>query len=254
MRIIWNITGDSIDLDILLPEVFEYYLEHQANQFYVTNPYDHRSKMDELLHNIDIINTYLVKLKQDVIQPPAGYSQTDLGRIHAQWVSLHKKYPRIDYVCKRFDDAATIVFYDTNKIIHALEESFVAVVDNRSGKDVPNPFGNHIFSWGNSNIQVEFANLGRTTFNRYLNFATTEWEDTNNFEELWGKLRINLNRPYDQSVPKQYKDWCRENKEQPVGEKILLANFRDLEKNLSTYRQMWVNNMALDGNYIFFAS
>jgi arylsulfatase A-like enzyme len=72
------------------------------------------------------------------------------------------------------------------------------------------------------------------------------------FDEFWGKLRINLDRPYDQSVPKQYREWCKEHKEMPMGEKILLANFCDLEKNLGTYRQIWVDNMAVDGNYIFF--
>jgi hypothetical protein len=254
MKMIWNMTGDSIDLDVLMPSVFAYYLENQPNQFYPINLDDPTSSMQRLNHNLDKINSYLENMKLPSIAKPAGYSQEDLIRIHYEWVQLHRDYPRIEDICRRLDAEAPNVFYSTNKIIHSLEESFAVVVDNRANICVSNPFGNHIFTMGKSNISMDFSNLGRTTYNRWLNFATAAWDDTNNFDEFWGKLRINLDRPYDQSVPKQYREWCKEHKESPMGERILLANFRDLEKNLGTYRQIWIDNMAVDGNYIFFDS
>jgi hypothetical protein len=250
MKMVWHITGDSLDLDVLQEDLFRHYIENQKNHYHVIESHDVLVYLHDLCENLDIINQCLSSIKLDEISRPVDLSQHEMNRVHAQWVHLHRKYPRIADICRKFNPNALNAFFKTNKCLHRLEEAFVATIFNDG--DPCYFHGSKIMSFGRSNVMLEYHNLGRTTINRWQNFATDQWDDTNDYDELWGMLNINLNRSFEHSAPTGYDFWCKKHKKEPIGNDILLANFRDLEKNLSTYRQVWAKNMAITDNHIFF--
>jgi hypothetical protein len=110
-------------------------------------------------------------------------------------------------------------------------------------------FGSDILDFGVSNINIKFNSLGRSTYNKWKNFDMPTVEDTNNFDEIYTELDINLAKPYTKTAPAEYVNWANQNKITPIGNNLGLANFYKLEENLTQYRKMFYNNFRLSGNY-----
>jgi len=252
VKLVWNTTGDYISCDVLQPELAEYYFSNIYNSFDYSNKIIDDGVTFNLNFSLMIVNSILEKLKIEPITLINILDQNELNKVHYEWVMLHKKYPALEKIANKVDNRASLMFHNVNKSIHALEESFELVVSSVNETTVKNTFGTSVLSLGRSNVMIDFKNLGRSSYNRWLYFCSPDHDDTNDFNELGGDLVINLHRSYSLSLPPEYVKHSVSNNTPIVGDKILLANFKDLETNLTQYRELWVKNINLTNNNIFF--
>ena len=139
-----------------------------------------------------------------------------------------------------------------NKLIHWLEEAFdnIRLTTVDTNQNFENIFGSKILSFHVGNILISYNNLGRSTYNKSLNFDDNLGNDTNDFKSLYTTLKIRISRPVSYQAPPEYVDWCKKNNTLPMGSHVTLANFDNIEENLLLYRQLFYRNQTLDNNFI----
>jgi hypothetical protein len=250
MKLVWNKTGDFITCNPVDPAFVEFWLSKFSERIWAnTSQQDQTVLIDKLQSELTVAQEYLSKLKilklfdcnLDCI------NQSNLNSIHRNWVLIHQQYPNI---YKLFDERFRISMYNINKVLHAVEESWHVELETDKvaleSSYIPNTFGR-------SNITIPYENLGRSTYNKWLNFDNVDGADTNNFREIYGKLTCNLHRNYSQQPPEDYVIWAKQ-RDLSINPSnlILLANFNKLDDNLHKYRELFLNNFVIERNYVIF--
>ena len=254
MKLVWNKTGDEIACDVLQPTLAEYYSKQQLDEFRtVSKVPDYQSLQKSLAASMEVVNNCLLILRLPTFEFRDDWSQEYLNQLHADWVNLYKKHPTINIIANKIVPDAYRHFESINDIVHTMENSFKISITNGTTDPISNIFGEKILSLGKANVMIDYQNLGRSSYDKWMNFGDRRYEDTNDFSELFGRMVINLEKPFDLELPRQYIDWCKQQELIPVGEKVKLANFKDLEENLTSYRKMWIHNFTIEDNHIFFA-
>lgn len=250
-RLIWNKTGDFIDLAVVNCEVYEYFVEnltkHGINQYSMGN-LNFDQLRDELIEKHTLFRDFVRnRLKSNTLDfdiDPSNHD--DLNKLHRAWVKLHQQYPNIGRV---FDSS---VLLRINKLIHQIEELSHNVVINTSKPHLcfENIFGSKILSHGVWNLGIEFNNLGRTSFNKWHNGDSIADTDTNNFDEIYTQLRIKVIPAREYQLPVSYQNWCNQHGLECVGDCLPLANFDNIEQNLLKYKQLVLTNSLIKNNFI----
>jgi hypothetical protein len=251
MKLIWQKTGDYIDCDPIDHNFVEYWLNLQKSFVWnTTSVLPQQELLDELSNLVDRVHTKLSKLKIKLIDTPADYtSQSTLNILHRNWVQLHLKYPNF---LSLFDNEFKIDIARINKTLHELEISWTLGLQSDNNfllrpRVLPNFFGQ-------SNIKIPYENLGRSSYNKWLNFdESLETSDTNNFKEIYNKLSVNLNRSFISDFPKDYVSWINTKGFTATPNELLLANFANLDTKQDTYRTLFMKNFVLELNDVIFA-
>ena len=116
---------------------------------------------------------------------------------------------------------------------------------NRSSNFISNIFDETVASFNMSNIFLHKNNLGRFTYEKWQSFdKSLNNIDRNDFKDIPGKIGINLDRPYTIKPNEEYATWCKDNNLYPAGDRITLANFVNLESNLTIYRELFIKNFV----------
>lgn len=251
MKMVWQKTGDCIICDPLDHNFVEYWLENQ-NEFIwqTTSCFPQQQLISELSHLVEQVQIDLNKVKIKLIETPINFNQHTLNILHRRWVQLHIEHPNIS---KLFNGNFKISLDRINKVLHELEESWSLRLSSDSNlmptyNKLPKLFGQ-------ANIKLPYENLGRSSYNKWLNFdESLETTDTNNFNELHNKLFINLNRSYITDPPKDYVSWITNKGFDAVPNDLLLANFVDLDTKQDIYRALFLKNFVHELNDVIFTT
>lgn len=250
-KLVWSSTGDEISLIPCNNELYEYFvaqLRLSNTNRYIAQYIDHTELFVQLDESLFVVNKILTsKLKLDIfdIIEPNWHDQDLLNRLHRSWVKLHQQYPNINSICEGIEEGSGIHLNRLNKLIHSAEQQFDSLSLVNDTDSFENIFDYDLTMQGIAGLMINYNNLGRSTFNKWLNFDNNyEDSDTNNFKEIYTELTLSLSRPRVYGIPKEFPHTQWQN------DKIGLANFDKLEENLLNYRQLIYKNFRLASNFI----
>lgn len=259
MKVIWTLTGDVLEIDVTNFKVIDYWLDQlnlsDKNSFrLVDTTFPDRDLVTNLVENIECINQILTKFKLDPLLDSDSdwYNQDNLNLLHNQWVKLQQTHKIIELLSK-FKGDALQKFHDINHLIHKIEFPISIIYNNDKSKiwQTPNPFGPDILQFGIWQIEIDYQNLGRSTFEKWVNYDKNVIDtDTNNFTHFSGRILFNIRHPVNWPAPHDYISYCKKNNVQSYGNKLPIGNFKD---SITTLRHVFYKNIIIDSNSIFFA-
>lgn len=256
MKLVWSSTGDSLELELVDPAIFEYWVSQvssgQKNKFrHVDSTFVDTTGLAAAVAEV---NTILVKFNIDTFVDPGSdwYDQNNLNILHEQWVKLQHKHKNIVQLLSKFPNNLVKTFHDINHLIHKIEDSVTIVYDN--DKDVvwqtPNIFGSDILKFGTWHAELTYQNLGRSTFEKWMHYDTNLVDsDTNNFTHFGGQIQFNICRPIELKAPVEYIDYCNKNNVCPYGNKLPIGNFKE---SITDLRHVFNKNVNIENNTISF--
>jgi hypothetical protein len=286
--LVFNNSGDVIPFDPVNQEVLDFYIDqltHQnLNNFSPVNQNLGKSilqQVNAIKLSIQQVNEWLFDLTdtQFEVYDSEGYlDQRVLNHIHSQWVQIqsmpydiqkkrkqynftgiaeqiHDMFPDdiqmpavgvvIDRIGKKniFDslNASHVHKIETLfKIKYQVSNSWTKIADNHFPKKILN---NNI-----SNLSISFNHLGRTLYNKFVNFDhALEHDDENSYNELLGYVTLNLQPSETIGYSNEYLTWCKSHNKEPIGDFLNIGNVPDLYENLTKYRIIIFKNL-LAGN------
>ena len=199
---------------------------------------------------LEEVNSFLVQHKIGnpfVLGDP--YDQNYLNQLHRTWVKFSLSNPGFVSLLKLKDPTLVGKFRSINKTLHLIEKTFYQRWVSASNGEV-NLVDNPGFelSHDQANIQLVFNDLGRMTYNKWVNFDNDlDPVDTNDFEHLPAEIEISLARPCTQSAPPEYVEWCKQlGLSSAPGRYLNLGNIKNLEQRLTDYRHLLARNKNID--------
>lgn len=172
-----------------------------------------------------------------------GYTLHDLYPDEIRKIKLAEAMSKLGYI---------FAYEEVNMTVHRLEMFFNRPIEYKSPEKwsvFDNPF---VQSCHSTNDQVNFSfgytYVGRQYYNKWQFFDTDlAFDDHYNYEQLEWAFQVNLGRPQTIAYSPEFLEWCRTRDVKPVTTQLPIANAKDLEKNLTVYRQMLYRN-SRDGN------
>ena len=250
----WSKTHDAIELAVIDHNVYDYFVEQLNNRAlnqYTVSDLGYASLSQKLQQQFKNIQSFLqsrLHFSEFNIDLDSSDQQT-LNYLHQQWVKLHQKYPHIATICDRVLPGE---LQSINKLIHAIEEVLqgIEITTAQPNCIIPNRFGTEALRFGTYNISIAYNNLGRSSYNKWQHDDRSIDTDTNNFNELYTTLRLNVTRAIEYATPNKYQEWCNTYKIPCVGHQMPLANFDKLDDNLLQYIQLFYKNILIEDNFI----
>jgi len=289
-KLVFENSGDELVFDPVNVEVVEYYIEHlnkdNFNSFVAQNHFAKKikDKIEDLHNSIVNANEFLEPLtgsNLETYNELEYLNQNNLNKIHANWVNSHsleyniRKYRtskilKVRELADRLhhmypDEINTIDlgaaldklgFHDQyskiNLNLHDLEQSFNIRFSTQGWYSIANPFSKTILNNNLCNLRISFHHLGRTLYNKYINFDTNlDYSDENSYDQLLGFISIHLYKPQTIELSKEYKEWCKNRNVVPTGDFLNIGNLQNIDSRLTEYRQLIYKNL-LNGNKIKF--
>jgi len=263
MKLVWSITGDSIDIDVYSIELASYWLDNlnsfQKNNFKLkSTSLTDLTIVEQLNNTLKEVNSFLIKaniLDLTKFENCDFLDQNVLNRIHETWVKIHHKHPTVVKFMLSINRLKQ--WEDINIYVHEIEHPHTISYTNHSIHpwQIPNKFGSDILTFDQYQLELHFQNLGRSTYNKWYYYDENVINsDTDNFTHIGGQVDINLTRYQKVFPPHEYISWCNKHKITAYGYRLPLGNFKDYETNLTKIRHLFFKNLADETNRIFFTS
>jgi len=207
----------------------------------------------QLKSNINVVNDFLNKIKEPILSIPDDIEhQSSLNRLHKDWVRVHRNKPNVDTLMYKINPTIFEAFHDINRLVHAIESSFVYQIRSTNLWRVENPFS-LCEDWNEHNVSVCYTDFGKNSFDKWQSRDS----DPNDIElSQWncigGSLRIELNQPRPRSAPTAYIEYCQKHSIQPVVPTWPLGNLVDIDSNLGKVRRMFDRNLQIKDNFLRF--
>ena len=134
--------------------------------------------------------------------------------------------------------------------VHKIETMFDIKYQTSTNwtKIADNHFSKKILNNNISNLSISFNHLGRTLYNKFINFDhALECNDENSFNELLGYVTLNLRPSETIGYSNEYLTWCKSHNKEPIGDFLNIGNIPNLYENLTKYRIIIFKNL-LAGN------
>ena len=256
MKLSWLKTGDCLDIEVVNPALVDAWLPqlNSRNCFELTVPPTLvESHIKQLIDNLNQVNAVMQRLGLAPLADSASdwYNQDNLNTLHRDWVKIQHRTKIVEFL-SRFPNDTLDQFHAVNNLIHDIEHSLVIKYSNNSRTpwQIPNPFNPDVLKFGTWQVELDYQNLGRSTYEKWLNYdQQIDDEDTNNFTHIGGTVVFNISRPIYSSAPENYLAWCQSHRVQPYGNKLPLGNFG---QDLGTLRTIFYRNVAVPNNTIVF--
>ena len=238
--------------------------------------------VDAFRLSIQQVNEWLFDLadtKFEMCEPEKYLDQQILNHMHAQWVQsqtipydIQKKRKQFNYtgIVEQIHDMfpddiqhppLSVVIEKIGKknmfdslnsaYIHKIEKLFWNIKYQASTtwtKIADNHFSKKILNNNISNLSISFNHLGRTLYNKFINFDhALECDDENSYNELLGYVTLNLQTPETIGFSNEYLSWCKSHNKEPIGDFLNIGNIPNLYENLTKYRTIIFKNL-LTGN------
>jgi hypothetical protein len=137
--------------------------------------------------------------------------------------------------------------------IHGLELMFNTVeFAVRPGwtKIASNPFDKTLLTNNCANLSISFNHLGRTLYNKFLNFdVDLEHNDENSFDELLGGLTLSFVPSQTIPLSAEYVNWCSQHNRVPIGKFLNIGNIPNLSEDLTRYRIIVFRNLLRNNSF-----
>ena len=253
-QLIWTVTGDTIPLDPVDCDVYDYFVEqlnaHKLNRYTMPD-----LGFVALEQELQIKFRMAQELFQKRLQSSAfdfdldPTNQIHLNTLHQQWVKVHQQFPNIG---RLFDTQIPGVLDRINKIIHAIEEltDKFEITSPDPTFFIANTFGQSSLTHNVVNLEISFNNLGKSSYEKWLRDDSVLDTDINNWQELYTTLTIRVFPNQTRSIPVEYQQWCIRNGIPCAGTHLALANFDNSVENLLQYKQMFYKNNLIEKNFI----
>lgn len=228
-------SGDNIELTSDNSRLIEYYVQslNKTNK----NNFDISSK--NLLADVNYMHECIVQINELFVSKFSYinfsefvdinlYDHEVLNKIHMTWVKFQIQNPKIATLLFKINPELLTKFRDINHLIHKIEHAKFKICNFVSFDmwSCENIFGSKIIDFNSYNIRIAFNNLGRSTYDKWINYDNNTYDsDTNDFTLLSGELILSTNKAFKQSAPIDYLSFCYENKLPIIGNTIGLGNF-----------------------------
>jgi hypothetical protein len=256
MKLTWSQTGDSLEIDVVNPEVIEYWVDQinhdQKNQFICTDSVFPDTQ--PLVDALTATNTVLEKFKLGPLMDPTldWYDQNNLNLLHERWVKLQHKHKNIVRVITGLPNNIIKQFHAVNELIHKIEKMITVkyINDEVIAWQTPNIFGPEILMFGTWQAEIRYQNLGRSNYEKWKNYDGNIIDtDTNNFTHIGGMVNFNIERPTIQLPPINYVEYCQQHNISSYGNKLPLGNFKIA---ITELRHIFNKNVNIKHNTITF--
>jgi len=260
--LVFNESGDSIEFDAIQPDVVEFYVNWLDSSG--TNNFVIRPKQTEPLTSYDrselrqyfaelvprLRDEYGISCFDDIDLTTDWFNQDKLNRIHECYVKMCLLHdPNINYeFSKTPEDMYKLL--TLNQGVHWSEKRWMArfmnVIHQAPDFVLPpaNPFKHDITTFDLCNLSIMYGGLGRQTFDKWQCWDDNINDvDTRNFEDLYGDIHLNLDRPRTMLPPPEYVEYCTDHNVVAQGTHVALGNAVDLPDRLGMYREVMHNNL-----------
>jgi hypothetical protein len=261
MKIYWSKTGDYFDVSPIDNDLSSWFVDqckHNDSGFSVNvfetenNQNSVDDLIDKLKNDIVKVNDILSKFKLPLFKEPTDYfNQFQLNELHKDWIRFIQTYPKSDSIFLKFNIHHE--FHEINRLIHCIETSFSYVMRCRSFWKEPNPFMDKQFPNGVFNVSIAYANHGKNSWEKFINFDDDPKDyELNQWTHIGSYIKINLVRPYLTEFPKQFLEYCATNSIEPVSNLLPFGNLTGIKDNLAVTRQLMNRNIKLTENFLKF--
>lgn len=193
LRLYWTKTGDYITLDVLHPELVIFWLDKLQDRPLRLSKSPPDIQPQEILRSIDMVNPVLAKCHLPIFDVGDPLDQRYLNNLHRCWVKIQHNRPSISLLMDKM--GIRKIFDNINESIHVVEAAFDVEYGTCPFDHVVNPFGTRFLTFDRHNVEIEYGNLGRSTFNKWEVLDDVHDVDTNDYTHLAFKVKLNVQRP-----------------------------------------------------------
>lgn len=285
--IVFQQSGDSVPFVTInngAADVLTYYVENlnrkNLNKFSSLCGASIQKNIDTLHQTIVECNKFVYELLDqhiDTYDSDEYIEQKNLNHLHAVWVRSQKRVyniaeKRLQYQSKQaeqihdmFPDSRpkpTVgevitrlgvkdLYGQINQTLHSLESSLsIMKFSTAEWIEIENTFSKSLLTGDTCNFSLSFNHLGRTLYNKFVNFDhELEFDDENSFDELLGFVEIKLIPPQTRSLSNEYVAWCKQHNRTPIGDCLNIGNIINLNENLTKYRKIIFKNTLKNNSF-----
>jgi hypothetical protein len=263
IQLIWKSTNDTLLFDVINQELTNWFVQTSqqlGNQYSVGDQVidiiKKSSDTDKLIQEeiayIETVNKQLTQLKMPIFSLPSNwYDQRQLNKLHKDWGETRLKWPKLTELFYKIDKKIFEAYQEMNCHIHLIERSFLYQFRDPAHWRVSNPFKNNSYDWENCHLYINYPGHGRAAFEKFQNLDIYDdlYRDNVNWDNVDASLGINLVRPYKETPPQEFLDWCKKTKLTPHTSSLPLANLVNWEHDLTMARQIMTKNVTIQDNY-----
>jgi hypothetical protein len=263
IKLTWKSTGDILLFNAINCDLAYWFVQtsHQLGNCFKTGDQvidtirkslDTNNLIQEEIAYIETVNKQLSQLKMPIFNLPSNwYDQRQLNKLHKDWGETRLKWPKLTELFYKIDKKIFEAYQEMNCHIHLIEDSFLYRFRDPSHWRVDNPFKDNSYNWETCHLYINYPGHGRQAFEKFQNMDTYEdiYRDNVNWDNVDSYVGIKLVRPYKETPPKEFLDWCKEKKLIPHNGKLPLGNLVDWEHNLTRAKQIMAENVIIKDNY-----
>mgnify|MGYP001247984053 FL=1 len=250
---IWQVTGDTLDIDVTYPELMEHWMSNLPSHDFVIKkdnmPYDAVERLSSSIRDVN----ELLKSKFDIKIFDYGQvkmEQRFLNQVHRDWARLQQEHENITKIIERFNGDYLKQFYDINDAFHVIEQRCkVRYVEQGSdtefkhqmpGISDPERFLMH----GQCQLELQYWSIGRTDYDAW--HAGDDVALIDNSTKLPLTFDVKLQRPFTAPYPPSYVDWMRDRGKAPVGSIMPIGNFVGYLDSVGDLYDVFIRNNTVD--------
>jgi len=259
MNLVWEKTGDCLEIDLDNTDVANYWLSeliktNKNNFSLVKSELPSDDILIELADCLESTNQILQKFKLDLLMDHRldWLNQTNLNILHERWVKLQQTHKIVEFLNKLNNKESIKKFHNINHFIHTIENANRVEYTNdlTSTWLTKNIFGPNVTKFGSWQIELHYQNLGRSNFNKWINDDSNINDvDTNNFTHFGGLVYFNISKSYTQLPPQEYLQYCNQTGVEPFGSVLPIGNFK---LDITSIRRLFKKNVDIENNRISF--
>jgi hypothetical protein len=262
IQLTWALTNDMLLFDVINQDLATWFVQTSqqlGNQYgpgdQVIDAILKKSNTNKLIREeidyIETVNKQLSLLKMPVFDLPSNwYDQRQLNKLHKDWAETRQKWPKLSDLFYKIDKKLFEAYQEMNCHIHLIEDSFFYRFRDPTQWRVDNPFKDSIYDWEVSHLYIIYPGHGREAFEKFRNMDTCDdiYRDNVNWDNIDSAVEIKLVRPYKETPPQEFLDWCKEKKLTPHTKTLPLANLANWENDLTMARQITTENIKIPNN------
>jgi hypothetical protein len=165
-------------------------------------------------------------------------------------VKFQIENPSMSTMLEKIDNNLLTKFRDINNILHEIESTKFLISNFNDYKmwSCENIFQSSIIDFNSYNLSINFNNLGRSTYNKWINHDDNAYDsDTNDFTTLSGELILKTSKAHTQTAPIEYIEWCQKHNVSAIGHIIGLGN---LVQSTESAQEILSRNIQIESNGI----
>jgi hypothetical protein len=263
IQLTWKLTNDVLLFDVINPDLASWFVctsQQLGNRYQagdqVIDIIQQKSNTNKLIQEeiayVNTVNKQLTQLKMPIFELPSNwYDQRQLNKLHKDWGETRLNWPKLTELFYKIDKKIFEAYQEMNCHIHLIENSFLYQLRDTTHWRIDNPFKDNSYDWETCHLYINYPGHGRFAFEKFQNMDIYDdiYRDNVNWDNIDASIGINLIRPYKETPPQEFLDWCKEKKLTPHNKTLPLANLTNWKENLTMARQLTTKNVTIQDNY-----